>query len=115
MAYNKYISDSHEKITKLLDEIEKIEAEAAEMERENLRLKSMLRQTEETTTRACLGGDISKGLDTDTPPEKRPEIKASKRRIKAATDLFERNFDIEGNPTTDFGDKLRKRYGGIGR
>ena len=68
---------------------------------------------EQTTARQCLGGDISKGMDNDVPPEKRPEIKASRKRIKAATNLFEKNFDEQGNPTTDLGDALTRRYGGV--
>lgn len=44
------------------------------------------------------------------PPEKRSELAMAKKRIKAAAELFNRNFDVNGNPTTKFGKKLSKMY-----
>jgi hypothetical protein len=44
------------------------------------------------------------------PPEKRSELAMAKKRIKAAAEFFNRNFDVNGNPITKFGKKLSKMY-----
>lgn len=44
------------------------------------------------------------------PPEKRPDLAASRDRIAAASRMFNEHFDINGNPTTDQGRKWSQTY-----
>lgn len=53
---------------------------------------------------------VSPPADSFTPPEKRPEIAASRERVAAASNMFMKNFDITGNPTSDEGRGLSRRY-----
>jgi hypothetical protein len=47
----------------------------------------------------------------DSPPERRGELKSSRERIRSAIELFETNFDLDGNPTTLKGIRLFLFYG----
>ena len=45
------------------------------------------------------------------PPEKKPEIQASRERISSASRMYLENFDPVGNPTTQRGQELFRKYG----
>ena len=49
--------------------------------------------------------------DEFVPPEKRSDIEMARRRIGSASRMFVENFDPFGNPTTQRGTDLSKRYG----
>lgn len=110
MEHKKYIRETQDKINELLDDIELLQHKLDKAEELNKTLLAEIDKIRQTTARECLGGDISKGMDSDLPPEKRPPLKAAKKRIKAATDLYDKNFDNMGNPTTELGNKLSNRY-----
>lgn len=44
-------------------------------------------------------------------PENKPEIQASRQRVDSASRMYVENFDPVGNPTTQRGQELFKRYG----
>lgn len=113
MIYKRHLNETYKTLSGLLEEIYALEQELLSRDGEISQLKDYIADLEETTARECLGGDIAKGMETDLPPEKRPPVKAAKSRIKAASKLFEKNFDQFGNPTTELGSKLSKRYGGL--
>jgi hypothetical protein len=49
--------------------------------------------------------------DEYVPPEKRPELQASRDRIASASRMYLDNFDQVGNPTSNRGQELFKKYG----
>ncbi len=58
-----------------------------------------------------LGGTTPPPGSTDfVPPEKRPEMAASRERVAAASRMFNEHFDLTGNPTTDKGRQLANTY-----
>lgn len=58
-----------------------------------------------------LGGTPAPPGATDfVPPEKKPELAASRERIAAASRMFAEHFDVSGNPTTDQGRQLANKY-----
>lgn len=50
------------------------------------------------------------GAGDFVPPEKKPELAASRERIAAASRMFAEHFDVSGNPTTDQGRQLANKY-----
>jgi len=44
------------------------------------------------------------------PPEKKPDIAASRDRVNRAAELFAKNFDVVGRPLTDHGREMARKY-----
>jgi hypothetical protein len=49
-------------------------------------------------------------IDGETPPEKRSPLSDSKKRIQAASEMFNTHFLVDGRPKTQEGLNLSKKY-----
>lgn len=57
------------------------------------------------------GGTVAPPTAGDfIPPEKRPEMQASRDRVAAASKFFNDHFDVMGNPTSEKGRQLSQLY-----
>lgn len=116
MAYKQLGNDIQTQVDKLFDELVTLERRLEEAEAEIKRLKAALNNKKVTEPKLTpynkeVFDHEFERLEGRVPPEKKPELQASKSRISAAVDLFSKNFDVDGNPTSEVGNKLTKKYG----
>lgn len=111
------MSESHAKIQDLLFQIHNLQWQLEDAQDEIRRLEGELKETQELTTLEIMGPEpvFYHELNKDEgaiPPEQRPELLYAKRRIKLAAKMFNANFNNLGQPVTDLGRELFKKYGG---
>ena len=119
MAYkrlNQPSEDLQTQVNRLFDEIVTLENRLDEAESKIKRLEAALHNQKNPVKVSYVGTSNVfthefERLEGKVPPEKKPELQASKNRIKAAVDMFDKHFDVDGNPTSDMGKLLMKRYG----
>lgn len=116
MAYKQLNGDLQSQIDKLFDEIVTLENRLEEAETKIKRLEAAVNNQkikEEIPKRTGYSKLMEDPTPTKVPPERRSELAMSKERIRRATELFEKNFNVDGAPTTNIGIELAKKYGWI--
>lgn len=116
MIYRAYVTELHQKIEEGLETIhrmqEMMDVQAEEIQRLQRRIMDL--EPCDKTALELLGEEtvFTAELNRDTmpPPEKVPEVAASKKRVKKAEELFNNHWDASGNPKTIKGEKLSAKY-----
>lgn len=122
MIYEDYVRELHQKIEAGLSTIHSMQGVIDTYSEEVQRLQRRIMDLEPCDKTALevlgdepvfthelqLGGVVT--TDDIRPPEKRPEVAASKKRVKKAEELFNNHWDASGNPKTIKGEKLSAKY-----
>lgn len=116
MIYREYVEQMHRKIEEGLEVIHSMQGIIDTQSEEIQRLQRRIMELEpcDKTALELLGEEtvFTAELNRDTmpPPEKVPEVAASKKRVKKAEELFNNHWDASGNPKTIKGEKLSAKY-----
>lgn len=117
MTYKQYVTELHMKIEGGLEIIEDMQSIIDTQSEEIQRLQRRVMELEpcDKTALELLGDEpvFSHELSREDgfiPPEKKPEVAASKKRVRKAEKLFNDHFDPSGNPKTIKGEKLSAKY-----
>lgn len=117
MIYKEYVEELHRKMESGLEVIFSMQGMIDTQSEEIQRLQRRIMELEpcEKTALEQWGEDITVSMAEDmaknrVPPEKIPEVKASRIRVKKAEKLFNDHFEPSGNPKTIKGEKLSAKY-----
>ena len=116
MTYQQYVRELHIKIEMGLQIVTDMQSIIDTQSNEIQRLQRHIMELEpcDKTALEILGDEPvfehELSLGGSIPPEKRPEVAASKKRVKKAADMFNEHFDPNGSPKTEKGEKLSAKY-----